>query len=244
LRRRSPDNDGCPFWIFVEWYGVVLMRRFALALLALFALVMVAPAASAQTENRVRVMHASPDAPNVDIFVNGRAVLTNVPFFAYSDPLSLPDGTYQVVIAPAGAGTDAAVFVGDLTVAGGQNLTVAAMNFVSNLEVFAYEEDVSPVPAGQARVRIIHASPNAPAVDIKLAGTDAVVVAGAAFTDVAILEVEAGSYQFDISPAGSRNEVFTTPALRFESGWSYTLVATGDLTKNFWVQSRVDSIGQ
>jgi hypothetical protein len=220
------------------------MRRFALVLLALFALVIAAPAASAQTDNRVRVMHASPDAPNVDVFVNGQAVLTDVPFFAYSDPLSLPDGTYQVAIAPAGAGTDAAVFVGDLTVSGGQNLTVAAMNFVSDLEVYAYEEDVSPVPAGLARVRIIHASPNAPAVDIKLAGTDAVVVAGAAFTDAAILEVDAGTYQFDISPAGSADVVFTTPALRFENGWSYTLVASGDLTKNFWVQSRVDRVGQ
>lgn len=220
------------------------MRRFALALLALFALVVFAPAASAQTENRVRVMHASPDAPNVDIFVNGQAVLTDVPFFAYSDPLTLPDGTYQVAIAPAGAGTDASVFVGDLTVAGGQNLTVAAMNFVDNFEVYAYEEDVSPVPAGLTRVRIIHASPNAPAVDIKLAGTDTVVVGGAAFTDAAILEVDAGTYQFDISPAGSSDVVFTTPALRFESGWSYTLVASGDLTENFWVQSRVDSTGQ
>ncbi len=220
------------------------MRRFAFALLALFALVIFAPAASAQTENRVRVMHASPDAPNVDIFVNGQAVLTDVPFFAYSDYLSLPDGTYQVAIAPAGAGTDAAVFVGDLAVAGGQTLTVAAMNFVSNFEVYAYEEDVSPVPAGQARVRIIHASPNAPAVDIKLAGTDVVAVAGAAFTDAAILEVDAGSYQFDISPAGSASVVFTTPGLTFESGWSYTLVATGDLNENFWVQSRVDSTGQ
>ena len=220
------------------------MRRFAIALLALFALVIFAPAASAQTENRVRVMHASPDAPNVDIFVNGQAVLTDVPFFAYSDPLVLPDGTYQVAIAPTGAGTDNAVFVGDLTVAGGQNLTVAAMNFVEDFEVYAYEEDVSPVPAGLARVRIIHASPNAPAVDIKLAGTDTVVVGGAAFTDAAILEVDAGSYQFDISPAGSSDVVFTTPALRFESGWSYTLVASGDLTQNFWVQSRVDSTGR
>lgn len=219
------------------------MRRIVFVLLTLFALATLAPSAGAQTTNYVRVMHASPDAPAVDVFVNGQAVLTNVPFFAYSDALPLADGTYQVAISPAGKGTDYSVLVGDLTVSGGVNITVGAVNFVKDLDAVIFDEDASPVPAGQARVRVIHASPNAPAVDIKVAGTSTAVVAGAAYLDYATLEVPAGSYAFDITPAGSSTVVFTTPSLRFESGWSYTLIATGDITKNFWVQSRVDRAG-
>ncbi|NJN15876.1 MAG: DUF4397 domain-containing protein [Oscillochloris sp.] len=220
------------------------MRRIVLALLAMFAVAMIVPSAGAQSQNFIRVMHASPDAPNVDVFVNGQAVLTDVPFFAYSDYLTLGDGTYEVAISPTGQGTDASVWVGELTVQGGVYGTVAAVNFVENLDAVLYDDDVSPVPAGNARVRIIHASPNAPAVDVKLAGTDTVVLANAPYRASAYLEVPAGTYQFDISPAGSSDVVFTTPALTFLDGWTYTLVATGDLNENFWVQSRVDRTGQ
>jgi hypothetical protein len=220
------------------------MRRVLVALVALFAVGFFATSASAQNMNMVRVMHASPDAPNVDVFVNGTAVLTDVPYFALSSYLPLADGTYQIAVAPAGAGTDASVIVGDLSVEGGISATVAAVDFVSNIEAVVYEDNNSPVEAGKARVRVMHLSPNAPAVDVKLAGTDTVVLAGPAFKDAAYLEVDAGTYSFDISPAGSSAVVFTTPSLKFESGWVYTLVASGDLEKNFWVQSRVDSIGQ
>lgn len=51
----------------------------AVAALAL-ALALV-PAVFAQSGTaKVRVIHASPDAPAVDVFVNGNRTLTNVPF--------------------------------------------------------------------------------------------------------------------------------------------------------------------
>jgi hypothetical protein len=220
------------------------MRRFALVLIALVAVAFATPAASAQTMNMVRVMHASPDAPAVDIYVNGSAVLTNVPFFAYSDYLMLPDGTYNIAVTPAGGSLDEAVLAGPLEVSGGYAGTLAAVNFLDNIEAVLYDDNTDPVPAGKTRVRVIHASPNAPAVDVKLAGTSTVVVQNAPFKASAYVEVDAGTYQFDISPTGAADVVFTTPALRFESGWTYTLVATGDLEQNFWVQARVDSVGQ
>jgi len=220
-----------------------MMRKLILALIALIVIAAAAPATSAQTMNMVRVMHASPDAPAVDVYVNGQPVLTNVPFFAVSNYLSLPDGSYNVAVTPTGRPEANAVLRATLNVRGGYTGTVAAVGFVSNIEAALFEDNLSPVPAGKARVRIIHASPNAPAVDIKLAGTRTVVVANAPFKAAATVEVDAGAYQFDISPAGQTAVVFTTPPLRFENGWVYTLVATGDLNKNFWVQSRVDKVG-
>lgn len=220
------------------------MRRLALVLVALFALAAAVPTASAQTMNMVRVMHASPDAPAVDIYVDGNAVLRDVPFFAYSNYLSLPDGTYSIAVTPAGAPVEDAVLSGPLEVRGGYTGTLAAVGFLDDIEAVLYEDNNAPVPAGKARVRVIHASPNAPAVDVKLAGTSTVVVQNAPFKASAYVEVDAGTYQFDISPAGQSAVVFTTPALRFESGWIYTLVATGDLEENFWVQARVDQVGQ
>src|SRR3712207_5457998 len=64
----------------------------------------------------VRVVHASPDAPNVDVLVDGAAVLTNVPFRAASDYLALPTGSRNLRVRASGT----------WTVVIGQNASVAA----------------------------------------------------------------------------------------------------------------------
>ena len=43
-------------------------------------------------EARVRVVHASPDAPAVDVLVDGAEVLSDVPFRAASDYLDVAAG--------------------------------------------------------------------------------------------------------------------------------------------------------
>ncbi|NNJ09139.1 DUF4397 domain-containing protein [Chloroflexales bacterium ZM16-3] len=222
------------------------MRRLSLTLITLIAAALIgqaAPAARAQTMNMIRVMHASPDAPAVDVFVNGQAVLTSVPFFTASPYLPLANGTYQIAISPAGKGTDYSVVVGDLEVKNGFTGTLVATNMFDMIEAVLYNDDLSRVADGSARVKVLHLSSDAPAVDIKLGGTGSAVVRGLAFKQSDTVEVPAGSYIFDISPAGDAGVVFTTPELRFESGWIYTLAATGEIaTAGFWVQSRVDQI--
>ena len=91
----------------------------ALGLVAAMAL----PVA-AQDEAFVRVVHASPDAPNVDVWVDGETVLTDVPFTAVSDYLTLPAGTYNVQVTATGS-TDP-VIDADLTLEAGTSYTVAA----------------------------------------------------------------------------------------------------------------------
>src|SRR5215208_1806650 len=68
-----------------SWIMVLLGLLLALALV---------PAASAQGNALVRVVHASPDAPAVDVYVDGNKVLSNVPFFTASDYLPLPAGEH------------------------------------------------------------------------------------------------------------------------------------------------------
>jgi Domain of unknown function (DUF4397) len=55
------------------------------------ALALVAPAFSQGIgQAQVRVAHLAPDAPNVDVYVNGDPVLTDVPYTTVSDYLPLP----------------------------------------------------------------------------------------------------------------------------------------------------------
>src|SRR5918994_7467978 len=58
-----------------------------------------------ETEARVRVVHASPDAPSVDVLVDDNRVLTAVPYLAASGYLDVPSGSRNVKVNAAGTAT-------------------------------------------------------------------------------------------------------------------------------------------
>jgi hypothetical protein len=80
-----------------------------MVLLGLLLALALVPAASAQGNAFVRVVHASPDAPAVDVYVDGNKALSNVPFFTASDYLPLPAGEHRFQVTPTGQAADNAV---------------------------------------------------------------------------------------------------------------------------------------
>jgi hypothetical protein len=183
-----------------------------------------------EADAALRVAHLSPDAPNVDVYVDGDAVLEDVPFRAVSDYLDLPSGEYDVMITAAGD-MDTVVFDETLEVPAGE-FTAAALGELAEenqpFSVEVYEDDVSN-PEGMARVRLVHASPDAPNVDVTVDGeplfTD--VPFGAAGT----VEVPADEYELEIRPATENNDgdVVATFDLAPEAGTVYTAFAVGYL---------------
>lgn len=76
----------------------------------------------------IRVAHLSPDAPNVDVWVNAKRVLRNVPYEAVSNYLRLKPGQYRIRITATG--TTTTVFDQRLRLRGGQAVTAAAVGAV------------------------------------------------------------------------------------------------------------------
>lgn len=197
-------------------------------LLAATAALTIVPAAFAQSNARVRVVHASPDAPAVDVFVNGNETLSDVPFFTASDYLSVPGGAYRFQVAPAGTSADQAVIDADgVRLAAGRDYTVVAVNTVANIEPLVLEDNNAAPAAGKAHVRFVHASPNAPAVDIKVAGGPT-VFSNIEFKEVGTYTpVDAGTYNLQVTPAGGSDVVLDLPNITLDAGTVYTVYATG-----------------
>ena len=93
----------------------------------LLALGLMLPAAAQGGNARVRVIHASPDAPAVDVFVDGQAALRNVEYPAISGYMEVPAGVHRVAVAPAGQGEAAAVITANPTLEACAVYTVAAV---------------------------------------------------------------------------------------------------------------------
>jgi hypothetical protein len=204
----------------------------AAALAALTALPagVAAQDASSDAMAKVRVGHFSPDAPAVDVYANGGAILTEVPFGVLSEYLEVPAGTYTIEVVAAGADPADGAVIGpvDLDFAAGTMTTVAATNALANIEAQVLADEPAPME-GTAQVRVVHYSADAPAVDVALDGGD-VVVENLAYPDAAgYLDLPEGEYDLEIRPTGTTDVAFDIDPLELAGGNSFTVFAIGSL---------------
>nr|WP_254714848.1 DUF4397 domain-containing protein [Natranaeroarchaeum aerophilus] len=176
----------------------------------------------------LRVAHLSPDAPNVDVYVDDEPTLEDVPFRAVSDYLELEPDTYNIRITAAGD-EETEVFNEDVELPAGA-FTAAAIGELDEegtqeFAVETYEDDLED-PGEDARVRAVHASPDAPAVDIAANGD--VLLEDVDFGEAGAVEVPAGEYTLEIRAAGEEEAVAEFP-VETESGLVYSAFAVGYL---------------
>ncbi len=205
-----------------------IRKTFWASLVALVAGMALATTTFAQSNARVRVVHASPDAPAVDVYVNGNKTLSDVSFFTASNYLNVPASSYRFQVAAAGSPADQAVIdANGVALAAGKDYTVVAVNTLSAIEPLVLEDNNAAPAAGKAHVRFVHASPNAPAVDIKVAGGPT-IFSNIAFKGVGTYTpVDAGTYNLQVTPAGKSDVVLDLPGIKLDAGTVYTVYATG-----------------
>jgi hypothetical protein len=184
----------------------------------------------------VRVAHLSPNAPDVDVLVDGSAALEGVSFGAVSQYLEVPAGDRQVEITAAGD-PDASVFSGTVPVEADTDYTVAAAGEVGDDADRPFEPlvlaDDNSAPGGEtARVRLVHASPDAPGVDVTVASSGDAVFDGAEFGDASYAEVPAGDYTLQVRGDTESNDgdVVAEFDVSLAGGQVYTAFAAGYLT--------------
>jgi hypothetical protein len=203
----------------MSWIMVLMGMLVGLAL---------APAAFAQGGNaKVRVVHASPDAPAVDVYVDGAKVLTNVSFFTASDYLDVPAGPHDIKVTPTGDANTAVIDAKGVSVEAGKAYTVAATGKLAEIKPSIYSDNLSAPSAGKAHVRVVHASPDAPAVDIKVKGGAALIPNLAFPNDSGYLPVDAGSYDLTVNAAGADTVALDLPGVALEAGKIYDIFAVG-----------------
>ena len=179
---------------------------------------------------RLRVVHASPDAPAVDVYVDGDAVLTGVSFGTVSDYLTAPAGERAVRITAAGDESTVA-FDGMVTVQADTSYTAIAFgNLTTDEFAVGVLEDAPPsVGSDEAAVNLFHASPDAPPVTVTVASSGDALFEGLEYGEQAgYVTVPAGSYTLEVRPASGGDPVATFD-VSVEGGTAYSAFAVGYL---------------
>lgn len=131
-----------------------------------------APASPAQAGARVRFIHGSPDAPAVDVLIDGGEVFTNTEFDQITSYVDVATGTYTVSVEPTGS--DSEVLTRTLVVTESDYTLAAAGTLATggkDLELMKLIDDNSAPAPGMVRGRFVHLVPDAPApVSIAIEG--------------------------------------------------------------------------
>jgi hypothetical protein len=208
-----------------------------LAMFGIAAAVVMAGCSSSDDDNggqqpkaKVRVLHASPDAPAVDVFLNGASVVTNAPFKAATAFAETNAGANAIRVNAAG--TQTTVINATPTFASGRAYTVIAANKLASIEPLVVDDDGSSPPAGQVKVRVVHGAPSAPAVDVYVTPPGAALsgatptLSNVAFKGISnALTVGAATYQIRVTATGSKTPVYDSGSVPLAGGANLVLVA-------------------
>ena len=178
---------------------------------------------------KVLVTHASPNALGVDLLVDNSTQNSSALTFPNNTGyLQVESGTRNIKVNVTGTSTT--VIEANLMLAKDNNYSVIAVDSVSKISAIVLADDLSAPAAGKAHVRFIHLSPNAPAVDVAVASSGAVVFGNKAFKEyTAFTPLDAGTYNLDVRVAGTSTVALVLPAITLEAGKIYTVFAKGFL---------------
>jgi hypothetical protein len=226
----------------------LLTRLLLLVGLAGAALAVTTPAVSqaATTANSmamVRILHAIPDGPAVEIFVDGTKKVANLTYGHETAWGAFTGGIHHVQVFTAGVpytttstttatstATTTALIDTHVSFVAGKYYTIAALGTMSTAHAAVFRAaGPDAVISGTAVVRFVNLSPDAPALDISVMGESySTIFAGTAFEKVTkYAHIAPGTYTLLVRPDGSSQQLLVVPNVTLQAGHLYTIYAMG-----------------
>jgi hypothetical protein len=123
----------------------------------------------------LRVIHASPDAPPVNVSVDSATPVTGLDYAESSGFFSVAAGSGDITVEAIIPGGNADVIsVPDFSLMMDGRYTVIAVNETATIEAYVADESAASPATGEVAISVVHASPTAGPVDVYVTapGTD------------------------------------------------------------------------
>lgn len=177
----------------------------------------------------VSIYHAAPDAPELDIVVDGR-VINNNPFeySSYSGYLNFYTGSRKITFNAVNA--DNALVDTTFNFENGKVYSLFAVNTLPDVKALLVADSAASPATGKAMVRFVNLSPDASAFDISVDDSTP-LFSGQSFKQATpFTEIDADTYTFDVKNAGSADAVISAKDVEILPGRYYTIVTRGFVT--------------
>jgi hypothetical protein len=174
----------------------------------------------------IRVFHASPDAPAVDVYANNNIIARGLSYRNFTEYFQVVPGNYNITVYPAGQLTNP-VLVTNANIPSGTIHTAAAIGRLSDISLFLVPEPIIPIPPNKLFIRFVHLSPNAPNVDIALPNGN-ILFRNIGYKQITnYLSVDPNTYTIEVRPTGTNTTVLYVPNITLYPNRFYTFYAIG-----------------
>lgn len=206
------------------------LTLFLIVLVALCGTLVSPRIVSAEDTARVRVFHASPDAPNIDVTANGMSIASNLAYKAASDYKTLPATTHNIQIRAAGSAvTSTALLNQAVPLIAGVDYTLVALDRAGSLKLFVLEDRYAGAPSsGNFKARFVNAALDTPNVDVYVREAKTNAFTNVGFYNYAgYIQSTAGSYTLEVRPSGVITPLLVVPNHTDKAGTVVTSFLVG-----------------
>lgn len=174
----------------------------------------------------LRVLHASPDAKAVDIYLNDILFYNYLEYKKFTPYMPLKADQYNIKVYPTGMKTDPIIDT-DVDILVNQDYTIALTGLAKNIKPLVVQDTAMLLKPNEGQLKFVHLSPNAPALDITL--PDGKII----FKDIEYKEisnnkvVKIGNYTIQARITGTDKVILTVPNVRIKDNKYYTIYAVG-----------------
>ena len=179
----------------------------------------------AQPAAQLRFAHAMTGQGAVDVLLNDIRVITATPALSISGYLSLEPGAYRLKVTPAGLPSPALISQ-TVSLTPGSDYTLAAAGGAGGIQGALLDDDGAVPQWQQSRLRLVHLSPDAPAVDVVVSGSTPQFSNVSYRGSSGYRDLGPGAYTVRIYRAGTSTQLLSLP-LTLEGGNAYTLFLMG-----------------
>ena len=174
----------------------------------------------------LRVFHAAPQAPAVDVYINEKLVFSNLQFTQFSSYVKLKEGEYRIDIFQTGTMVQP-IISGSLDLDEGQMLTIAAIGNLDDLSLLVINDNADKKASPKvSSFRVVHLSPNTPAVDILV--NNKILVENLAFKqNTSYVDIAPGSYNIEAVLSSNKESVLVFGVM-LKANRIYTIYIVGE----------------
>jgi hypothetical protein len=179
---------------------------------------------------QIRVMHASPDLPPVDVWLDGELLAANLPFGEASAWMTQRAGSHQLQLHPADQPDAGPYLYKQVALQADQAVTLIILDTRDRLRIANVDEDLSPTPTNAAWLVLVNAAVGAPQVTVSTFGGTLPDVRPIPFgqaTHPLPFATGSSGFVFETGPAAAPREVGRLLERPWEPGIAYAVVVTG-----------------
>lgn len=176
--------------------------------------------------SKIRLIHAIPTAPNVDVYAGGKLISKNLSFSNITPYMDLSPGTYDIEIYITGT-YDNPIFNKTIDLAPSTSFTISVVTIDNAIKLFLLSDSNIANDLNKTFLRFINLSPNSSLITLSLLNNKILFNSVGSLETTNYVSLSSGVYDFLINFSNFDGLEKHISSLKLNAGKVYTIYIIG-----------------